>query len=72
MAEPCVCGKDGCLETWLSIPSLQAQLAQHDQSTDDGGNAADDGVTAVLREAGGVWASPWPRSWVHSTSPRSS
>ncbi len=24
---PCVCGKNGCLETWLSVPNLKAQLA---------------------------------------------
>lgn len=39
---PCACGKHGCLETWLSTPSLRAQIEQDD--TGDPG--------AVLREAG--------------------
>jgi predicted NBD/HSP70 family sugar kinase len=26
--DPCVCGKRGCLETWLSAPRLHAQLAE--------------------------------------------
>jgi predicted NBD/HSP70 family sugar kinase len=26
--QPCVCGKRGCLETWLSAPRLHAQLAE--------------------------------------------
>ncbi|QEO09325.1 ROK family transcriptional regulator [Protaetiibacter larvae] len=39
----CVCGKRGCLETWLAIPRLQAGLAA----------AADDAARdAVLRRAG--------------------
>jgi len=25
---PCACGKDGCLETWLAIPRLEAGLAE--------------------------------------------
>jgi predicted NBD/HSP70 family sugar kinase len=38
---PCVCGKHGCLETWLSAPRLHAQLAR------PGANAH-----ATLTEAG--------------------
>lgn len=40
----CVCGKNGCLETWLSAPRLQAELASH------GGDAASQ--EAALHEAG--------------------
>jgi predicted NBD/HSP70 family sugar kinase len=35
---PCVCGKVGCLETWLAEPRLQAALAA--ASTDDAKDAA--------------------------------
>lgn len=38
----CACGRHGCLEAWLSVPNLQAQLAE-----DAAGDPA-----AVLREAG--------------------
>ena len=37
----CVCGKVGCLEAWLSVPSLESALAE------EGADA-----TAVLRDAG--------------------
>lgn len=37
--EPCPCGKNGCLETWLSVPSLRRRMA--------GADAAE-----VLTEAG--------------------
>lgn len=41
--DTCACGKDGCLETWLAIPRVQARLAA----------ASDDAArTAVLHEAG--------------------
>lgn len=50
--ERCACGKSGCLETWLSIPRLDARLAE----------AADDAARrAVLTEAGerlGIALSP--------------
>jgi len=39
---PCVCGKSGCLETWLAAPRLEAQLAAADAS----------GRSEILREAG--------------------
>ena len=39
---PCVCGKDGCLETWLPAPNLHTQIAL-DPAGDPG---------KVLREAG--------------------
>ncbi len=38
---PCVCGKVGCLEAWLSGPALQARLS-----------AAPDAREAILRDAG--------------------
>jgi predicted NBD/HSP70 family sugar kinase len=38
----CVCGKEGCLETWLSIPNLTAKLARSEKADHD----------AVLTEAG--------------------
>ncbi|UNX56457.1 ROK family protein [Georgenia sp. TF02-10] len=41
----CACGKDGCLEAWLSVPSLLRALAAAEP---DG----DAGRTAVLRQAG--------------------
>lgn len=37
----CVCGKIGCLESWLSVPALEARLAEPDADRD-----------AVLRDAG--------------------
>lgn len=37
----CVCGKVGCLEAWLSVPSLRARLT-----------AADADPEATLRDAG--------------------
>ena len=40
---PCACGKVGCLETWLAIPRLEANLAKA-----DGPEARD----AILRQAG--------------------
>lgn len=39
---PCVCGKNGCLETWLAAPRLEAQLKAADAS----------GRPQILREAG--------------------
>ncbi|HEU4808463.1 MAG TPA: ROK family transcriptional regulator [Homoserinimonas sp.] len=39
---PCVCGKSGCLETWLAAPRLDAQLEAADAS----------GRQEILREAG--------------------
>lgn len=43
----CACGKDGCLEAWVAVPRLSAQLAEIDAA---GGEAsARDGL---LREAG--------------------
>lgn len=39
---PCVCGKNGCLETWLAVPRLEAALAAASPSKRD----------AVLAEAG--------------------
>jgi len=41
--EPCVCGKNGCLETWLAAPRLDAALA----ATNDPAQR-----TAILRRAG--------------------
>lgn len=38
----CACGKDGCLEAWLSVPSLGARLAAAGPADRDG----------VLRDAG--------------------
>ena len=40
--EKCACGKNGCLETWLAIPRLQARLDTADASAQ----------SAVLAEAG--------------------
>ncbi|MEA4945114.1 MAG: ROK family transcriptional regulator [Propionicimonas sp.] len=48
--EPCPCGKNGCLETWLSVPSLRRRMA-----------AAPDEPDEVLAEAGrrlGIALSP--------------
>lgn len=39
---PCACGKVGCLESWLSVPNLQAQME----------DTASGGPDEVLREAG--------------------
>lgn len=39
--EECVCGKHGCLETWLATPRLEAKLAERPADRD-----------AILREAG--------------------
>jgi len=39
----CVCGKNGCLETWLSTPRLDAALSEAVTSADR---------TTILREAG--------------------
>jgi predicted NBD/HSP70 family sugar kinase len=52
---PCVCGKTGCLETWLAVPRLEAALAAATASgtaasgSDVASGAARD---AVLAEAG--------------------
>ncbi|MGX5696939.1 ROK family transcriptional regulator [Agromyces soli] len=43
----CVCGKDGCLEAWLSVPRLTAQLEALGVAGDD-----DEARTEVLGEAG--------------------
>jgi predicted NBD/HSP70 family sugar kinase len=43
----CRCGRDGCLETWLAVPALEAALAATDAA--DGPAAGRD---AVLTEAG--------------------
>src|SRR5690554_3944963 len=40
--ESCVCGKSGCLETWLAAPRLEAQLSAADAS----------GRSRILQEAG--------------------
>ncbi|MCP2635080.1 ROK family transcriptional regulator [Microbacterium sp. HD4P20] len=40
---PCACGKVGCLEAWLSVPSLTSRLAEA---------ADDDARVSVLRDAG--------------------
>lgn len=45
--EPCKCGKTGCLETWLSVPSLERALGQAATSPTPGADA-----DAVLRTAG--------------------
>ncbi|WP_344295874.1 ROK family transcriptional regulator [Agromyces neolithicus] len=44
----CVCGRDGCLEAWISAPRLTAQLAELDENDSAGASARDD----ILREAG--------------------
>lgn len=41
--QTCVCGKSGCLETWLAIPRIEARLAAA---------TSDLGRTAILRAAG--------------------
>ena len=38
----CACGKEGCLEAWLSVPSLSARLAAAPEGTRD----------SILRDAG--------------------
>ncbi|WP_100345008.1 ROK family transcriptional regulator [Compostimonas suwonensis] len=47
----CVCGKSGCLETWLSTPNLESALAAAELAST---GAEDAGIRrdAVLREAG--------------------
>jgi predicted NBD/HSP70 family sugar kinase len=44
----CACGKDGCLEAWLAVPRLTAQLDALDASAPDAASARDE----ILREAG--------------------
>ncbi|MFD4420701.1 ROK family protein [Agromyces sp. NPDC058484] len=44
----CACGKHGCLEAWLAVPRLTAQLDELDAGAPDAASARDD----VLREAG--------------------
>ena len=44
----CACGKDGCLEAWLAVPRLTAQLAELGGDGDAAASARDD----ILREAG--------------------
>lgn len=47
---PCPCGKNGCLETWLSVPSLRARITARPDAPDE-----------VLAEAGrrlGIALSP--------------
>lgn len=44
----CACGKDGCLEAWLAVPRLTAQLAELDGAGRTAASARDD----ILREAG--------------------
>jgi predicted NBD/HSP70 family sugar kinase len=39
----CACGKNGCLETWLAVPRLEAALAA---------SSSDDERLTILREAG--------------------
>jgi predicted NBD/HSP70 family sugar kinase len=43
----CKCGKTGCLETWMSVPSLERALAEAAASSEP-----DDAADVVLREAG--------------------
>jgi predicted NBD/HSP70 family sugar kinase/biotin operon repressor len=43
----CACGKDGCLEAWVAVPRLSAQLAEIERA---GGEAS--ARDEVLREAG--------------------
>lgn len=43
----CACGKDGCLEAWVAVPRLTAQLAEIDRAGGEA-SARDD----LLREAG--------------------
>jgi predicted NBD/HSP70 family sugar kinase len=44
----CACGKDGCLEAWVAVPRLTAQLAAVDGDGDDAASAREE----ILREAG--------------------
>ncbi|GAA1765836.1 ROK family transcriptional regulator [Agromyces humatus] len=44
----CACGRDGCLEAWISAPRLTAQLAELDGTRGAGASAHDE----ILREAG--------------------
>nr|WP_235934106.1 ROK family transcriptional regulator [Agromyces humi] len=44
----CACGKDGCLEAWLAVPRLTAQLAELDGDAPDAASARD----RILAEAG--------------------
>ncbi len=44
----CACGKDGCLEAWLAVPRLTAQLDAIEGDGADAASARDD----ILREAG--------------------
>ena len=44
----CACGKYGCLEAWLAVPRLTAQLDALDPDAPDAASARDD----ILREAG--------------------
>jgi predicted NBD/HSP70 family sugar kinase len=44
----CACGKHGCLEAWLAVPRLTAQLAELAGEEADVASARDD----ILREAG--------------------
>lgn len=44
----CACGKHGCLEAWLAVPRLTAQLDALDASAADAAFARDE----ILREAG--------------------
>ena len=44
----CACGKDGCLEAWLAVPRLTAQLAELDGDDAARASARDE----ILREAG--------------------
>lgn len=47
----CVCGKDGCLEAWLSVPRLTAQLDELGEGDEDASDEAS-ARAAVLAEAG--------------------
>jgi predicted NBD/HSP70 family sugar kinase len=50
---PCVCGKTGCLETWLAAPRLDAALAAATAPAPASGTAASGAAAeAVLAEAG--------------------
>ncbi|MCD2441750.1 ROK family transcriptional regulator [Agromyces sp. SYSU K20354] len=44
----CACGRDGCLEAWISAPRLTAQLAELDGTDAAGASAREE----ILREAG--------------------
>jgi predicted NBD/HSP70 family sugar kinase len=44
----CACGKHGCLEAWLAVPRLTAQLAELDGDAPDAASARD----RILAEAG--------------------